>query len=94
MSPRLAACLLLFGISFPLMAQEARRLSPNGSGACIDTPAHNDEDRVPATSAAAGNKPAPVRKVGKTKPVVPRESGDIGDVRPPRWHSFLPGMFR
>ncbi|WP_242109051.1 hypothetical protein [Luteimonas aquatica] len=93
MSPRPAVCLLLFCISFPLMAQEARRLGPNGGGACMDMPAHTDEDHAPATPVVAA-KPAPVRKVGKTKPVVPRENGDMGDVRPPRWHSFLPGMFR
>jgi hypothetical protein len=65
----------------------------NGGGEC---------DASPATAAdAAIPKPVPVpapavKRGSRVKPVVTIRSGDSDDasVHTPRWHSFLPGMFR
>jgi hypothetical protein len=68
---------------------EGRQLSADGSGSCPDT-ATNGE-RLDDGDAESG--PASTRRAQKAKPaaVAPR-----GSTRPaaPRWHSFLPGMFR
>jgi hypothetical protein len=98
MSTRLALCLLLLCASSPLMARDAYMAGANGDGgSCQDDAALalHDDDATPAPAPAA--KPArQAVKPAKAKPsVAGRGGGDnIGDIRPPRWHSFLPGMFR
>ena len=95
MSTRLALCLLLLCASFPLVARDARMADANGGGGtCQDDAALHDDD---AAATAPVAKPARhVVKPVKARPsVAGRGVGDnIGDIRPPRWHSFLPGMFR
>jgi hypothetical protein len=64
---------------------------PNGNGA--------DCDSVAATTPpdAASPKPVPappVKRATHVKPVVTVRDGDDGSSHAPRWHSFLPGMFR
>jgi hypothetical protein len=95
MSLRLALCLLLLCASFPLMARDVRMMSANGDsggGTCQDdTVADADQASIrpaPAKPATHAVKPA------KAKPNVTRSADDMGDLRRPRWHSFLPGMFR
>lgn len=94
MSPRLALCLLLLCTSFPLVARDARMMSANSGGSggsCQDDSARSDGAATPQAAA----KPAVhAVKPGKPKAASSRGGGDLGDVRPPRWHSFLPGMFR
>ena len=93
MSIRFALFLLLLCASLPLAAHEVRMLSAAGDGGgCHDSAAAQDDDINPAAPSA---QPAThATKPAKAKPVV-RQSGDnLGDIRPPRWHSFLPGMFR
>jgi hypothetical protein len=99
MSTRLALCLLLLCASFPLMARDAHMAGANGDGggSCQDDAAlalHDDD--AAATPAPAAKPARHAVKPVKAKPsVAGRGGGDgIGDIRPPRWHSFLPGMFR
>ncbi len=94
MSIRLALILLLLCASLPLAAHEVRMMSAAGDsgGGCHDTEAAQDDTVHPAT---AGAQPAAhAAKPAKAKPSVRQPSDGIGDIRPPRWHSFLPGMFR
>lgn len=76
-------------------ASEARQLGPDGSGSCPESTAANSEAADEADSDAAA---APVRRTQKAKPAVtPRASNGGGSGNrnsAPRWHSFLPGMFR
>jgi len=94
MSIRLALSLLLLCASLPLAAHDIRMLSANGDsggGGCLDDATAQDDESVrPASAKPATHAVKPV----KTKPAVRRASDNIGDIRPPRWHSFLPGMFR
>jgi hypothetical protein len=68
---------------------------PNGNGG-------SDCDQPAATAPEAANpKPVPtpapaVKRSNRVKPVVSVRSGDGDDSsgHTPRWHSFLPGMFR
>ena len=58
-----------------------------------DTAAATPADRAEDPEADPANAAAAARKTPKSKPAVaPRATG----TRPaaPRWHSFLPGMFR
>jgi len=94
MSIRLALSLLLLCASLPLAAHDIRMLSANGDGGgtCQDDATTQDDDNSVRPASA---KPAThAVKPAKAKPGVQRASDTIGDIRPPRWHSFLPGMFR
>ena len=95
MSTRLALCLLLLCASFPLMARDVRMMSANG-----DNGSGNCQDDSIAQVDEASIRPAPIKpathvvKPAKAKSGVSSASDNLGDIRPPRWHSFLPGMFR
>lgn len=94
MSLRLALCLLLLCASFPLMARDVRMMSANGDsggGTCQDDEVASDDQPSirPAPAKPATHAVKPV----KAKPNV-RSADNLGDMRRPRWHSFLPGMFR
>lgn len=84
---RLAICLLLLCASLPLAARDLRQMGANGDGGSCPEVLAADEAATPARGAARrgagvpGDKPA-------------TRGGDTQSVRPPRWHSFLPGMFR
>ncbi|MGV8931932.1 MAG: hypothetical protein ACOH1R_07460 [Luteimonas sp.] len=93
MSTRLLLCLLLTCASFPLMAHNTHMMGANGdNGAgCPDNTPRSDA----STSRQAGTKPAAhAAKPAKAKANASQGGDNLGDVRPPRWHSFLPGMFR
>lgn len=96
MSARLLFCLVLLCASFPLMARDARMMDANGAGggSCQD----HDDDALrdePAAARPATRKPAThVTKPAKPTANATHGGGNFDDVRPPRWHSFLPGMFR
>ena len=88
---RTALCLLLVCACASIDAREMRLAGANGDGGgCPDlTAAATPDDTVEkprATSQPARAKPA--------KPATTRATGDAGRVSTPRWHSFLPGMFR
>ena len=75
-------CLLLLAAASASALAAGPRLAPNED----ETPA--DACPVPKKSVMQGATP------GKGKPVLQRAGSDAPLVRPPRWHSFLPGMFR
>jgi hypothetical protein len=87
----LLLCLLLLSASSMAGAREVRLHGPNGDGGCPDT-------ATPATAAAAPTKVATptTTHADKIKPVITVRGGgdDNGVSHAPRWHSFLPGMFR
>jgi hypothetical protein len=91
---RTVLCLLLIGASSLAFGRDVR---PSGdTGDCRDSVI-----TVPAPAqspVSAVKHPAPV--VHKARPAATSHSGGGGDddgagtPRVPRWHSFLPGMFR
>ena len=94
LSPILLSVALLCA-SGQLMATESRHMGPDGSGSCPETVAAGNEVAEDADPDAAA---APARRTQKTaKPATnARSNGGSGGNRStaPRWHSFLPGMFR
>jgi hypothetical protein len=98
MSIRLLLCLLLMCASFQLAAREIRMASANGDGGgtCQDEALGRDGDASAAAVPAAKPARHVVKPVKARAPVAGRGGGgdNLGDIRPPRWHSFLPGMFR
>lgn len=93
-SPILLSIALLCA-SGQVLAAESRQTGPDGDGNCPETTTASNEivDDVDADAAAA-----PARPTQKTKPApAARASGGNGGGQrssAPRWHSFLPGMFR
>lgn len=86
---RFALLLLLCSASLPLLAREVRQAGANGDGGCPTRLA--EEDARTGDSHGKGRGAAtPAAKEGATAPGGNTENG----VRAPRWHSFLPGMFR
>jgi hypothetical protein len=70
----------------PAMAREARLAGPGGDGGGTACP----ED---ATAEPEVDPTRPGRRVLGDKPVITR-GAEPQVIRPLRWHSFLPGMFR
>ena len=86
---RIAVCLLIALASASVAARESK-LSDADGGSCptrTQTAATRSPDRDPSSMAM------PVKKA---KPNLPSSGGGGDDVRlqSPRWHRFLPGMFR
>ena len=90
MSIRLALCLLLLCASLPLVARDMPLLSAHDSGCTDDTTQDDDEAVRPAGTKPATHTVKPV----KAQPGLRHGGDNVGEIRPPRWHSFLPGMFR
>jgi len=86
MSVRALLATTLLVLALPAEAREARLAGPGGDGAgCSTDYAH---------SAASDVDPARVAKPASSeKPAIPR-GAEVDASRPPRWHSFLTGMFR
>ncbi|MDQ3495509.1 MAG: hypothetical protein M3485_08345 [Pseudomonadota bacterium] len=90
MSRRLAACLLLFCACLPAAAREVRLSGANSDGgSCPDQIAAVVEE----AQAVRGSKTA-LPATAPEKAASARGAEAQNAVRPPRWHSFLPGMFR
>jgi len=88
---RIALCLLLVCACASIDAREIRLAGANGDGGgCPDlvesTAPDGQADKPRAATQPVRAKPA--------KPATTRASADGGRVSAPRWHSFLPGMFR
>lgn len=84
-------CLLLLCVSSIVSARDVRMHGANGDGGACTEPA-------PAATAAAqtATRQAPgmlLHSKVKTPPLFRGGDDDIGP-HTPRWHSFLPGMFR
>jgi hypothetical protein len=93
-SPILLSIALLFACGYATAsAVEAQHLSADGSTSCPDsTAASNDRNELGDTDPATTTV-APVRRTEKAKTMAaPHSSGTRAAA--PRWHSFLPGMFR
>lgn len=86
-------CLLLLCVSLSVAARDVRLSGANsGDGTCPELSAAGIDEG----SVVHVGKPATVTpRTRSAKPAVGRGTGsDETTVRPPRWHSFLPGMFR
>lgn len=82
--------MLLFAAAMPASAREVSKQGPNGNGgSCPGVAATVDVGVEPI--ATAKRDPAPKSNQSKAAPMM--RSGDSDNERP-RWHSFLPGMFR
>lgn len=84
--------ILLLGACGQALAVESRQMSANGSESCPESAASSDR----ADSAEADpNAPAtPVKRTAKAKAAAATRTGGGNRSNAPRWHSFLPGMFR
>ena len=91
---RLAPCLLLLCVCMGAQARDIRMHGPNGDGggSCADESSTPLAELIPVAKAA----PAALPRGGKPKaPTALRSGGDDSTgMHAPRWHSFLPGLFR
>ena len=86
MSLRLALLIMLLPcLALPLQAREVRMAGANGDGGACPEQLEADVEGVDATR--------PGKRASRDKPAVTR-GAEPQAVRAPRWHSFLPGMFR
>ena len=84
--------IVLLGACGQALAAESRLMAADGAESCPDTPAASDRDDA---AEADPNTPAtPVRRTPKAKAVAAPRAGGGNRSTAPRWHSFLPGMFR
>ena len=91
MAPRLLICLLLACIALPVAAREVALMDANGAGAGCPVTEEADAGTEAARTDGKRATPAPAR----AKATAVRRGGDNdAGGRPPRWHSFLPGMIR
>lgn len=91
---RYAHCLILLSMPF---AASATAALDDSRGACVYSAGDAASQRTPSTApATATAKPAQVRPAANAT----SSSGGGGDddvlqrIRAPKWHSYLPGMFR
>ncbi|MCC7633063.1 hypothetical protein [Stenotrophomonas rhizophila] len=88
-----APCLIL--LMAPMAAHASDALTSSGRGGCVYSPTDN-ERTPPASAAPAARAPATAKPAASGG----TSSGGGGDddvlprLRAPKWHSFLPGMFR
>jgi len=91
----LPLCLLLLSAGALAEVRDARMHGPDGDGGseCTEADASDPGDTASpaAKPAASAAKPTGAARI---KPVVTVRGGDTGSTHAPRWHSFLPGMFR
>lgn len=87
-----AHCLIL--LMAPLAAHASDALTGTGRGGCVYSPTETERSAqaaAPAARAPAAVKPSATNGTstggGGDDDVLPR-------LRAPKWHSFLPGMFR
>jgi hypothetical protein len=88
MTVRTALLVMTLVLPLVLVPAEARdiRMSAAGGGGGSDCPGQADEDDAEVDPTRAG------KRASRDKPVITR--GAEPQVTRPRWHSFLPGMFR
>jgi len=82
MSVRATSAVMLFWLlALPAAANESRAPVEAGDGTTCSADASQEAD------------PARAKRTDADKPAIPRGARSDAS-RPPRWHSFLPGMFR
>ena len=81
-----AFCGLLLATSLPVAARDVRPADPDGKPPC--------QVSSPSVTPADADAQGPAAAAGSAKPRAPAVPEATSGVRPPRWHSFLPGMFR
>jgi len=84
---RICLCLLIALASAGVAARDVKLSSANG-GSCPDSIAADKE------SARASVRKGPPARETQAKPAVHGDAVGNGRLQSPRWHSFLPGMFR
>lgn len=84
---RICLCLLICFASAAVTARDFKMSSAN-SGSCPDSVAEKA-----AAPASARKAPVPARET-RAKPSVHGDAIGNGRLQSPRWHSYLPGMFR
>jgi hypothetical protein len=90
--PALIAFFILALASLPVAARTAQLSSANGESADTADLGPSDEQAGLAAKPAAGKRTA---APGAAKNAAPAARGNgTAPVRAPRWHRFLPGMFR
>jgi len=89
---QLLSGLLLALAALPVAARQPAMMDANGGGASA-CPLGTDDEAAEETPALRPDKrPSPPTPARATPT---RRAGDAGTAtRPPRWHSFLPGMIR
>lgn len=83
---RTAICLMLLLLSATSATAIARN-SPGENESCTDAASQVDDPAATAKPAATSKESRPAARGGDSDMSMPR-------VRAPKWHSFLPGMFR
>lgn len=85
---RICLCLLIVVASSTVAAREIKLSSAN-SGSCPEASSIAREN-VRSNPRAI----APARDMKPARPSVHSDAGNGGRMQSPRWHSYLPGMFR
>jgi len=89
MASRFLLCLLLACAALPVAARQPAMMDANGGSAGCDATAEGE---------AGGEiqRPGDKRAVlpSRSRATTPRRGESESTARPPRWHSFLPGMIR
>jgi len=86
MSVRATFAVTLLSLALPVAAQDARLSGTGGDGSGCSAD-YGSSATPDANQVRAGKRPE------ADKPSISR-GADADAARPPRWHSFLPGMFR
>ena len=85
--------IVLLGACGQALAVEARHMAADGGGSCPDSAAAGN-DRMDDAEADPNALATPAKRTPKAKAVAaPHDSSGTRSTAP-RWHSFLPGMFR
>lgn len=87
--PLLLAALLLLGFASASAAREVTRAAP-GSPSCQH--AHVPDEVAASAATATPDTASPIKPSAKQDAGADAVTG--GRLQTPRWHSFLPGMFR
>lgn len=94
--PRIAVCLLLLCASTSVAARAPMHGSNGDNSSCPEIAAAVAAADARSTK-ARGATPVPVASRKSSKPTARGGGGDSEGsprLQAPRWHSFLPGMFR
>lgn len=89
MAPRFLLCLLLACAALPVAARQPAMMDANGGSAGCDAAVEGESED---DAVRPGDKRAALPS--RARATTPRRGESGSTARPPRWHSFLPGMIR